>query len=316
MNRSVKIFYLFLCFVLPLSAQNSVEYKSNYGFDVGFSGKLQIEFGVDYNPNFKLSLSAGVGYNSDKVNIFPTIHTGLILFNRGPIGSVLNSKWHHIQSHFFYSAIGTLRLDNKDFTFNERHVPLYHFSDFTANPLQNPYKSSLSFGAIWVKMPKEKQQSIGFFNANVVSRIQVSYYNDGGPVLNILGDKHDRYYTGGVVLSYHGDLDTELNLIEVSYHKFTGYSKHAFDVGDKLQIDYLVYAKKQEFAFNQQRWRINMTNLNSGYGGFISFYDFNAFDIQDALHFSTNVPYHPDFYQKPRIMIGGRYQRNSLYLSR
>ena len=296
--------------------QNSVEPNSNYGFDLGISGKVQFEFGYRYKPSFKLSVAAAIGYEIDKVHVYPTFHSGLIFFNRGPIGSKLNNPWLNIHSHFFYSAIATVRLDKRDFTFNERYVPLYHFSDFTANPLQNPFKSSLSYGAIWVKMSNNTQQRIGFFNANIVGRIQVSYYNDGGPVLSIVGDKRDRYYTGGLVLSYHGNMRTDIHLAEVSFHKFTGYTRHAFDVGDKLQLDHVIYADPQQFAYNQQRWRITLSNFESGFSGFISFYNFNALDLQDFLHFTTSVPYHPDYYDTWSIELGGKYENNNYYISR
>lgn len=315
MNSIIKIICI-LMFSNFGFAQNSIDINSNYGFQFGVSGKVQVEFNIRQNPSFKLSATTALGYMEKNSHFFPTVHTGIILFNRGPIGSVLNKKWHHLQMHFFYSALGTFRLDKRSISLQERYVPFYHFSDFTANPLHNPYKSSLSYGAIWVHMPKTVKQRIGFFNANITGRVQVSYYNDGGPILSWVGDKHDRYYTGGLLLSYHGNTYTELNLIELSYHKFTGYNPYAFDVGDKLQLDHLVYADTQQFAFNQQRWKLNLTNITTGYGGHISLYNFNRLDLQDFLHFNTSVPYHPDYYQRGRIVLGGRYEKNNLYLPR
>lgn len=308
--------FLLLLFSISISAQNDVHTIDSGEFQFGVAGKLQVEFNFRNNPNFKLSVAAALGYDIDKINLFPTLHTGIILFNKGPIGSQLEKVWYQPQLHFFYSALVTLELDKRDFGFHERYVPLYHFSDFSANPLHNPFKSSFTYGAVWVRMPKGVHQRIGLFNSNIAGRVQITYINDGGPVLKWMGDKHDRYYTGGVVLSYHGNTYTELNLIELSYHKFTGYTPYAFDVGDKLQIDYLLYADKHQLAYNQQRWKINISNIRTGFGGNISFYNFNSLDLQDFLHFTTNVPYHPDYYRGWRIMVGGRYEKNDLFLTK
>jgi hypothetical protein len=275
-----------------------------------------VEFNFRNNPNFRLSISGGAGYQWDDANLFPTVHTGVMLFNKGPVGSQLERPWYQMQLHFFCSALATVQLDKRDFTLTERYVPFYHFSDFAANPLQNPYKTSVTLGSVWAFMPDGAHQRIGLFNLNIMGRGQITYYNDGGVGLRIIGDKHDRYYTGGLLLSYHGNEYTELNLIEVSYHKFTGYTPYAFDVGDHLQIDYLLYADKTQFAFNQQRWKVNISNYRTGFGGNMSFYNFNGLDVQDFLHFTTNVPYHPDYYRGWRVMWGGRYENNQLFLKK
>ena len=143
-----------------------------------------------------------------------------------------------------------------------------------------------------------------------MGRGQISYYNDGGPVLKWVGDKRDRYYTGGIVLSYHGAINDPVNLVELSYHKYTGYQKYAFDVADKLQIDFLNYYDSEQFCYNQQRWRLNISNLNNGYGGSMSVYDNNSLDVQNLIHFNTNVPYHPDYSRESRWMFGARYEYN------
>lgn len=306
-------FLILLFFSQILISQNKIDAILEDNLQYGIAAKLNIELQTTkYPANFKLSISAGVGYNIDDINLLPTLHTGIILFNRGVIGSSFVDPWNKVRTHFFYSIMGTVELDKRDYNFTERYVPLYHFSDFTANPLQNPYKSSLSFGRIWIKMQEGMNQKVGVFNLNVLGRAQITYYNDGGPVLRHLGDKLDRHYTGGIVFSYHGNEKEDIDLIEVSYHKFTGYARHAFDIGDKLQMDFLVYADKSQLAFNHQRWKINVSDLSSGYSGNISLYDFNALDVQDFIHFNSNVPYHPDYFNGWRLAIGGRYEYNYL----
>jgi hypothetical protein len=117
-----------------------------------------------------------------------------------------------------------------------------------------------------------------------------------------------------LILSYHGHINDKVNLIELSYHKFTGYQEYAFDVGEHLQIDFVNYFDTKQFKYNQQRWRLNLTNLDNGFGGSVSVYNSNLLDLQDFLHFTTNVPYHPDYDDKYRWMFGGRYEYNNTKL--
>ena len=283
-------------------------------FQFGIATKVNIEFSHKFSPAFKISLTGGVGYNTNEIGVFPSVHTGILFFNKGSIGADQSKKWYQIQSHFYASTQITAQLDKRDFDFNIRSVPLYHFSEFNANPLQNPYKSSVSYGANWIFVQNKKSQRTGFFNLNIAGRAQISYYNDGGPVLKIAGDKRDRYYTGGIIISYHGNNSDLINLVELSYHKYTGYQEYAFDMADKLQIDFLNYYDDNQFSYNQQRWRLNFSNMNNGFGGSVSVYNKNSLDFQDFLHFNTNVPYHPDYYRGYRWMFGGRYEYNQIIL--
>jgi len=288
-------------------AQNDFS-MSDSDLTYGFATKLTVEFGTRAFA-YKLSVTGGIGYDIENY-FLPTLHSGILLFNNSSIGADQSQHWTRVQSHFFVNAIGTLRLDKRDFSFFERNVPLYHFADFTSNPLQNPYKSSASFGVNRIFVQKKSDQWVGFINVNVMGIGQLSYYNDGGPIAGWPGDNRDRYYTGGITLSYHGDTTDLIDLVELSYHKYTGYQKHAFDVGDLLQIDFLNYADENQFTFNQQRWRLNFTNTDNGFGGSFSVYNKQNWDLQDFLHFTTNVPYHPDYYRGYRMMFGIRHEYN------
>lgn len=307
-----------LCIAFPrkVAAQNDFSFNTN-DFSFGVGVKLNVEFSFFYRPDFKLGITGGVSYNAEFDNsygISPALHGGFLFFNGRSVGADQSRKQYSIQSHAFLNTTAVFQLDRLDTNPLDRPVPLYHFAEFTANPLQNPYKSSVSYGLNLIWVHEWKMQRTGFFNLNVAGRFQVSYYNDGGPILGWAGDNRDRYYTGGVVFSYHGATNDEVNLIELSYHKFTGYQEYAFDVADQLQIDFLNYHDIEQFKYNQQRWRLNITNLEHGFGGSFSLYNVNRLDFQDFLHFATNVPYHPDYFKGYRWMIGGRYEYNSTQL--
>ncbi|MBQ4819623.1 hypothetical protein [Aquimarina sp. MMG016] len=323
----IKQILLIVCIFITYhqgKSQNDISF-SDTEFQYGIAAKLSVEIGYRfykkfalrrsnfYTPGYRLSVTGGIGYDvKGDIGFFPALHTGIMMFNKGSIGADQSQHGAIPQFHVFASTIVAVELDKKDFSPLERSVPFYHFAEFTANPIQNPYKSSISYGANWIRVQKGAIQRVGFFNLNVLGRAQVSYYNDGGPVLGWAGDNRDRYYTGGLVISYHGNIKDAVDLIELSYHKYTGYQKYAFDVADKLQIDYLNYNDTNQFAYNQQRWRLNVSNINSGYGGHISLFNVNRIDFQDYLHFKTNVPYHPDYYKGYRIMFGGRFEYNKV----
>ena len=204
-----------------LVAQNDFS-SSDFNFTYGAATKFTIEFSPQGAVAYKLSVTGGIGYDIDNA-VLPTFHAGVLLFNSNSIGANQKLDWYTVQAHVFVSTMLTVRLDKRDFSPFQRNLPLYHFADFTANPLQNPYKSSLSYGCIFVE--NQESQRVGFFNANVMGRGQLSYYNDGGPVLGWAGDNRDRYYTGGLTVSYHGDFTDLIDLVELSYHKYTGYQK-------------------------------------------------------------------------------------------
>lgn len=312
-----KIVFIIIFITLPsfIFAQVYVDGNDDNDFHFGIATKLNIEFHVKRAPSFKLSVVGGVGYNIQEA-FFPTIQSGIILFNRGSIGSNAISEWYTPQAHFFYSFLTTFSLDRRNFNYTDRFTPLYHFADFTANPLQNPFKSSISWGLIKVHVQDNENQRLAFINGNVTGRVQVSYYNDGGiPLQYLLADKYDRFYTGGFVFSYHGNENHDVNLVELSYHKYTGYSRYAYNVSNHYQLDFLLYQDTRQFAYNQSQWRLNIGNFRTGYGGNISLYNYSGIDIQHFIHFKLDVTYHPDYYQSGRVMFGGNKFINYLKLS-
>lgn len=319
----MRIVLFIVLLVSFLSSQNKAHCQNDFSFNnddftFGVGVKLNIEFSYKYRPDFKLGITGGIGYNTsigDDYGVTPTLHAGLLFFNGRSIGANLSHQRYTIQSHAFLNATTVFQLDKLDFNLLERPNPLYHFAEFTANPLLNPYKSSLSYGVNFILVDEwKKLQRVGFLNFNVAGRFQLSYYNDGGPINGWAGDNQDRYYTGGIVFSYHGYIEDAVNIIELSYHKYTGYQKYAFDVSEHLQIDFLNYFDTNQFKYNQQRWRLNVSNIDKGFGGSISLYNANALDFQDFLHFWTNVPYHPDYFTGYRWMFGGRYEYNNINL--
>ncbi|AUC81478.1 hypothetical protein [Lacinutrix sp. Bg11-31] len=308
------ITFLFIAFGIQINnAQNNTIDNLRLGFGVTLTAEIQ----NGYHLKFRASAAGGIGQylavNNNGFGALPTTHLGIMVYNRGILGSQLDKEYKNsVFLDFFADA--TFTVGGKNITeinrLEDRLVTLYHFADFTANPLQNTFKHSLSFGLNLILNPDKNReaQMVGFFNLNVARTAQISYYNDGGPVLNLLGDGKDRYYTGGFVLSAHLKTQTYINLIELSFHKFTGWQPLAFDASDKLQLDHIPYKNKDVFGFNQQQWKLAVHSFNHNFSAYVSAYDVNVWDVQDILHFSRDNPYHPDYFYGFRIAIGGAYE--------
>ena len=72
-----------------------------------------------------------------------------------------------------------------------------------------------------------------------------SYYNDGGQPISFLrlGDREDRYWTGGMslALKFHNSLFGGPQEFIVSFDKYTGFTPYNFELSTILYIDQVFY---------------------------------------------------------------------------
>lgn len=293
--------YIF-CLTLPLSGQyHFSKANSPYGTQLGFSVKATLEAGRKATPfiNFRLSATAGVASDFIGPWIYPSFHTEFQLYNGG-----LGSGNDRLTKGFLLDIIAAVTVttgvnnqlaSGKSSIYTERNVPLYYFSNFALPALQNPFDHSLSVGTNFiVSTDRQKSfQRIGFVNLHAW-RLQLSYYNDGGfPFSDIfLGDRRDRYYTGGGTLSYNGKRHTLLETVELGYHKFTGYTRGAFEVSNKLNLAYVNYRNKEQHKYNRSLWVLNLANPSRGFGINLRTYNYIDQDIQHKIHWGLSDAYH------------------------
>ena len=150
-------------------------------------------------------------------------------------------------------------------------------------------------------------------------RVQLSTYNDGSIWGRTkLGDKLDRYYTGGGLLAYHLNNSHDVNNIELSFHKFTGHEKYAFDIANQLQIDFIPFQKIETYYYSKNRFRFSFTNFNDNFGLHLTAHNVDR-DPQDWIHFKGGDTYHPDIFEDKkglcneigRLGIGGFWLNNN-----
>lgn len=315
----LKLFLLILISCSKLYAQSKLKTGDDvYSMQTGFSVKVALELGnTTQKPiaNCRISSNIGVGSVFIADWLYPALNLELGLYNGGmgssSESSFIRSRWDVEITPAITFTAGTKNSLVTPWTKRlvNRNIPLYYFSDHVYPALQNPFDFSFSVGTIVVFTPfnhEKKKQRIGFFNTHY-SRFQLSYYNDGGvPISNIyLGDRNDRYYTGGGIVSYHGDPGSCVDLVELSYQKFTGYTKNAFELSNILFLNFMNYHDPKQRKYNKCLWSLNAANMESGWNVKVSSYNSIPWDLQHYIHWGLYNSYHMVPYTQFWAISGG-----------
>jgi Bacterial toxin 23 len=302
----LKMLYIFIfcCATNCVLAQQKQYLKnSSNGLQYGFSVKAQLEFSTVKQtqlPHIRLAIAGGIGSSFIDNNIYPALNTELQLYNNGLGSSKPGKKKPAVNLDLvaaltLTTGIKDLLQQNRQQLFANQNVPLYYFADFGLPALKNPFAYSFSIGTnfIFNNDPDKKMQRTGFLNFHF-NRFQVSYSNDGGvPLSDIyLGDRKDRYYTGSALLSYHGKPHTALNLVELSYHKFTGYTQNSFEASNQFDFAFVNYKKTAQRFYNKSVISLNVANPVKGYGVNAKLYNKTKWDVQHLIHWSIFNSYH------------------------
>lgn len=322
-----KFLFIILTILSCIQSYSQTDYLDNIQYGVALKATIDIN-GIESKgkySNFNLSLFGGIGsfvFNSK--SLYPSLHAGVVLYNRGELIST-----YHPDKNFFSSSVLDFMVDismnvgyfNDNTNLDMKNVPLVHFSDFTSNPLQNPLYHSLTIGSnlIWSTQKGREFQRVGLIGAMVSRSFHISSYNDGGLWGRLsLGDKRDRYYTGGGLLAVYLNNNYTFDNWEFSFHKFTWSEESIFYVGQLLQLDVLAYKDEKSKYYNKGRLRLTARNSTDNYGVHLTLHNTDK-DFQDGFHFNQESPFHPDIFKNEkgirneikRAGIGGFYFMNS-----
>jgi len=138
---------------------------------------------------------------------------------------------------------------------------------------------------------------VGFLNLHL-DRFQLNYLNDGPPFFQPFGDRFDRFHTGAGFISFHGDDDWAVNLVEFGYNKFSGYTPYSYETANKMGSSYVLYKDSVEYYYNKSNWHLQVANTTRNYGVSVINYNKTQLDIQHKIHFSSYYPYHLVPYQQ------------------
>lgn len=327
MRRQLLILLLFFTTFISAQSDAVMDNTGPKSFQYGFAVKANFELFVF--RNYRITIAGGAAkpisllHQKSNVYLYPAAHLEVQVYNHG-LGSPLKYKKKPLYLDFISSL--TLNLGTKMRSLEDMQrvvAPLYYFSDFSGNPLQNMFHWSVGVGTNYIIGNDElkEPQQLGFANLNLGRTVQISYYNDGGPIASDfrIGDSFDRYYTGGVNIAYHYGKKINSStyiphLMELTFHKFTGYTRYAYELSNHIGLNYISYKDPNSFYYNQNRWRFSYTNLDSGFGGTISLYNVKGkLDIQNFLHDRMNASFHPSVINKTLYAIGVNYQLNKFW---
>jgi hypothetical protein len=283
--------------------ENPTFTSSSSAVQYGYSIKLITEFRgrPDEWIAFRLGLSGGIGAYTGNNWFYPSLNLDL-MFYHGGIGSSRPgiSKGNFLDIEGVISYTITAGWNNRmryssDIRPGIRNYPLYYFNNWNHPSLQNPYNYSASWGGNYVffltHVPARSNQFVGFVNIHV-DRFQVNYTNDGPPFFLPFGDKFDRLHTGGGFISFHGDDDWLINLVEVGYNKFTGFNQSSYELSNRLGNNYVFYRDEDQNYYNKSNWILTVANTTKNLGLTFGLYNYVFQDVQHRIHTRGFFPFH------------------------
>ena len=277
--------------------------QKNSAVQIGYAIKAQAEFGTRKGNIFhwRLGVSGGIGAFAGENWFYPTLHTDFMLYHGG-----VGSKWPGVKTARSYLDVEaniaytvTFGLENRMAAGDpkgpeQRLYPLYYFNTLQHPPLQNPYEWSASIGGniVWLATrKKDKIQQVGFANLHF-SRLQLNYANDGPFFPKPLGDRYDRLHTGTGFITWHGDRNWNINLVEVGFDKFTGYGTNAYELANRLGTGYMYYRDTTQHFYNKGRIFVTVANPVKRWGGTLNIFNYPIIDVQHNIHLGSFYPLH------------------------
>lgn len=314
---------LFLLFAKIISAQDIYHSdKLQYGATLKASFFINnIKIGKDFKKNeppvsFRLSGNIGIGKSWLNENIYPTFNTEFQLYYSGLGSNSLPKTKRPLVLDVILAFTLTAGKEGNDNYYSL--TPLRYFSDFAYPALKNPYQLSVSAGTniVFSTDKNRETQRIGFLNGNVYG-FQISYYNDGTPFPKPLADGEDRYYTGGGTLSFDKGIpnsyhENQMINLELSYHRFTGFNKNAFDLSSIIGNSLVDYGKDQDqMSYNKNVWRFNgfLRRNDLVFGLSLASNNTRKYDGQSFIHLIISddsfhfLPYKRYFSIEPNITL-------------
>jgi len=282
--------------------------KQNYEW--GASLKVAVSIS-NASPVIRIGSSVGIGILALNNDVFPSAHLEWDVYLNG-LGTRSGSPHHKNQltTDVFLAATLTGRLGGGKYTDNYYknpawNQPLYCWSDFAQPPLQNPFWNSLSVGSVWaLSFDKQKRlahggiQRIGFLNGHA-DQFDLSYTNDGGGLISQsrLGDHRDRMYTGCGHLSFHPKTMDGINSYELSFHRYTGYSRQAFELSCDMHLGFVDYHDSVQQYYSRSEFCLRVGSTTQGWAGTVRWINpRNRREVQNLIHYIGDFSQHQILY--------------------
>jgi hypothetical protein len=299
------LYVLLMAPIFNLSAQQITTNGLRNDIQYGMSTKLQVILNdnrkkneVKHLPTIRLCLNLGSGVlinlGNQGYSMLPAYHAEVLLYYQG-IGSNSKRKGNIDINSSFTTTLGkvgsTKEIDVA--RLRQYNSPLYFFSNHATPPLLNPFDGSITFGFNYI-IPTTKykfSQRLGYFGFKA-GPVQFGYFNDGGKGLNLIGDRKDRNYTGGLLLAYGFQRNTFLDQLELTYLKYTGYNTNTFEVLSNLSFGYNDYLDPDQEDYNRSKWSLHVQGLDNRFSAHLDANNMTKLDLQHLIHKLVFDPYH------------------------
>ena len=278
------------CFILFSSTGSAQSLKFQHGVSFSLYFGNELKYLLSYNPN----ISYPIGNENQAV--IPMLDLKAALYNNNLGSSVLKSFRNRFHLNIAFSPTISYSFGKAD-KYNLGYIPI--FSNTFTGTTNTDYNNNigLSVGYVWqnnfgggIKTRKTFQRLSNLFVST--KYVFLNYYNDGGPVNNWLGDKEDRYWTGGGSIGTKFLHKNEIQYLMITFDKYTGFNKNAFEASGLLYSDNVNYKDMEETVYNSGKYSIKYLNPSLNFGATINHWN-TPFDFQDFIHRDiSSSPYH------------------------
>lgn len=285
----MKILLTLLLLILPgaVSAQNL---KFQHGVSLSLYFGNELKYLISYNPN----VSYPIGNNRQA--IVPMLDLKLALYNNNLGSSVLKSFRNKVHFNLAFSPTVSYSFTEANPN-NPGYIPI--FSNTIHGTANTDYDNNIGFSVVYIWQCNFgggiKKRSISQRLGNLFASTKyvfLHYYNDGGPVNKWLGDKKDRYWTGGGTIGTKFTYRNNIQYLMITFDKYSGFNKNAYEASGLLYTDNVNYKDMNETTYNTGKYSIKYLNPSLNFGAAINHWN-TAFDFQDFIHRDiSSSPYH------------------------
>ena len=283
--------WMLLIFLFYSFSADAQKLKFQHGFSVSLYFVNELKYLIAYNPN--ISYPIEVANNQAAI---PMLDMKIGLYNNNLGSAVLKEFRNKMHLNVAFSPTVSYSF-TKATAYNPGYIPLFSntFPGFT----NTEYDNNIGFSVVYIwqynfggKL-KERDVTQRLGNLFVSTKYAyINYYNDGGPVNKILGDKEDRFWTGGGSIGTKFTHKRELQYVMLTFDKYSGFNKNAFEASGLLYTDNVNYADMKETVYNSGKYSLKYFNPSLNFGASINHWN-TTFDFQDFIHRDiSSSPYH------------------------
>lgn len=288
-----KILFLSL-FFCPLLRGQTLTFQHGIAFSLYFGNEFK--YVLSYNPNVYYPIKTW-----DHQAFMPMVDFKLSLYNNNLGSSVLSSFRNNVHINLAFSPTLLYSFEEAPEE-NPGFVPI--FSNTFVGQCFSPYHYNIGFSTVYIRQlgfgkvrDYDKRQRLGNLIFSL-KNVYINYYNDGGPVNSWFGDSEDRFWTGGLAVGYKFLSGGSVHHISLSYDKYTGFVKHAFEAAGLLHNNQVLYKDPVEISYNSGKYSLRYRRPDAYFGGAINWWN-TPFDFQDFLHRDiSSDPYHMKLHKK------------------